>query len=332
MEIRTDVLALVKEEIIEPERRIIDPHHHFFDTIEAFPSYLLPDLKADTAGHNVEKTVYLQCGEHYRESGPEPLRPVGETEWVDRIAMEAEKTPGFRIGAMVGTTDLRLGGAVEEVLHAHQAASPLFRGVRDSAAWAEGEGIHQAASVGHAGLYQDAKFREGFAVLGRLGLSFDGYHYHTQTLSLMELAEAFPDVTIICDHLSTPLGIGPFAGRREQIFEQWRKDVTALARCQNVAMKLGGMAMPWTGFGWDQAPRPPTSDEFVAAQGRYYDHAIEAFGSGRCMFESNFPVDKLSLSYDVLWNAFKKIAAGASEDEKHALFYGTAERVYRIRG
>ena len=330
MQIRDDVLALVKEEILEPERRIIDPHHHFFDTIAAFPSYLLPDLKADTAGHDVEKTVYLQCGEHYRASGPEPLRPVGETEWVDAIAKEAAKTPGFRIGAMVGTTDLRLGAAVEEVLHAHQAASPLFRGIRDSAAWAEGEGIHQAASVGHAGLYQDAKFREGFAVLGRLGLSFDAYHYHTQTLSLMELAQAFPGVTIVCDHLSTPLGIGPFAGRREEIFEQWRKDVSALARCQNVAMKLGGMAMPWNGFGWDQAPRPPTSDEFVAAQGRYYDHAIDAFGPGRCMFESNFPVDKLSLSYDVLWNAFKKIAAGASEDEKHALFYGTAERVYRI--
>ncbi|MEN8161036.1 MAG: amidohydrolase family protein [Myxococcota bacterium] len=333
MEIRDDVLALVKEEILEPERPIIDPHHHFFDTIQGFPSYSLADLQADTAGHNVEKTVYLQCGEHHRDGGPEPLRPVGETEWVDSVAREAAKAPGgLRIGAMVGTADLCLGAAVEEVLHAHEAASPLFRGIRDSAAWAEGEGIHKAASVGHAGLYQDAKFREGFAVLGRLGLSFDAYQYHTQTLSLRELAEAFPDVTIVCDHLSTPLGIGPFAGdaKREEIFGQWRKDVTALASCENVVMKLGGMAMPWNGFGWDQASRPPPSDDFVAAQRRYYDHAIEAFGARRCMFESNFPVDKLSLSYDVLWNGFKKIAAGASEDEKQALFYGTAERVYRI--
>jgi predicted TIM-barrel fold metal-dependent hydrolase len=168
-------------------------------------------------------------------------------------------------------------------------------------------------------------------VLGRLGLCFDAYHYHTQTRSLLELAQSFPDVTIVCDHLSTPLGVGPFAGeaKREEIFAQWRKDVVELAACENVVMKLGGLAMPWNGFGWDRAPRPPTSDEVVAAQGRYHHCALEAFGAGRCMFESNFPVDKLSLSYDVLWNAFKKIAAGASEDEKHALFYGTAERVYR---
>jgi L-fuconolactonase len=323
----------VKEEILEPERPIIDPHHHFFDGLPGFPDYSLPDLRADAAGHDVKKSVFLQCMQHYRDSGPESLRPVGETEWVDTIAREAAKQPGeLQIGAIVGTADLCLGAAVEEVLHAHTAASPLFRGIRDSAAWAEGEGIHRAAKVGHAGMYQDAMFREGFATLARLGLSFDAYHYHMQTLSLMELAQAFPDATIVCDHLSTPLGIGPFAGaaKREEIFVQWRKDVTALASCENVVMKLGGMAMPWNGFGWDRASRPPTSDEFVAAQGRYYDHALEAFGARRCMFESNFPVDKLSLSYGVLWNAFKKIAAGASEDEKHALFYATAERVYRI--
>jgi L-fuconolactonase len=331
--IRNDVLALVREEILEPGRPIIDPHHHFFDTIAAFPAYSLRDLRADAAGHHVRKSVYVQCGEHYSASGPEPLRPVGETAWVDSIAREAAKEPdALQVGAIVGTADLCLGAAVEEVLHAHQAASPLFRGIRDIAAWDEGEGIHRAARVGHAGLYQEPSFREGFAKVAALGLSFDAYHYHTQTLSLLELARTFPGATIVCDHLSTPLGVGPFAGaaRREEVFTQWRKDVTALATCENVVMKLGGMAMPWNGFGWDRAERPPTSDELVAAQGRYYDHALEAFGARRCMFESNFPVDKLSLSYDVLWNAFKKIAAGASEDEKHALFYGTAERVYRI--
>jgi len=331
MQIRHDVLELVQEEILEPERPIIDAHHHFFDTVQGFPGYSLADLRADAAGHRVEKTVFLQCGEHYRQDGPEPLRPVGETEWVDSIAREAAKAPDrLQIGAIVGTADLCLGAAVEEVLHAHQAASPLFRGIRDIAAWAEGEGVHRSAKVGHARLYQDAKFQEGFARLAALGLSFDAYHYHTQTLSLMELARVFPTATIVCDHLSTPLGIGPFAGKRDEIFAQWCKDVSALASCENVVMKLGGLAMPWNGFGWDSAPRPPTSDELVAVQGRYYDHAIEAFGARRCMFESNFPVDKLSVSYPVLWNAFKKIAGGASQDEKHALFYGTAARVYRI--
>jgi L-fuconolactonase len=333
LKIRNDVLDLVKEEILEPERPIIDSHHHFFDTIQGFPSYSLEDFRADAAGHDVQKSVFVQCGEHYDDSGPEHLKPVGETEWVDSIAQEAAKEPEkVQIGAIVGAADLCLGAAVEEVLHAHVAASSLFRGIRDSAAWAEGEGIHRAAKVGHAQMYQDAKFREGFAELARLGLSFDAYHYHMQTPSLMELAQAFPDTTIVCDHLSTPLGIGPFAGeaKREEVFAQWRKDITALATCENVVMKLGGMAMPWNGFGWDRAERPPTSDELVALQGRYYDHALEAFGARRCMFESNFPVDKLSLSYDVLWNAFKKIASGASEDEKHALFYATAERIYRI--
>lgn len=333
MKIRDDVLALVEEEILEPGRPIIDPHQHFFDNVKAFPAYSLADLRADAAGHDVRKSVYVQCGEHYRDEGPEPLRPVGETEWVDAIAREAARQPDrLQIGAIVGTADLCLGAAVEEVLHAHSAASPLFRGIRQSAAWAEGEGIHRAAKVGHAGLYEDARFREGLATLARLGLSFDAYHYHPQTLSLRDLARAFPEATIVCDHLSTPLGVGPFAGdaKREEIFGQWRDDVAALAACENVVMKLGGMAMPWNGFGWDRAPRPPTSDEFIAAQGRYYEHALEVFGAGRCMFESNFPVDKLSLSYPVLWNAFKKLAAGASEDEKHALFWGTAERVYRI--
>lgn len=331
MKIRDDILGLVEEEVLEPERPIIDAHHHFFDTVEAFPAYSLADLRADAAGHRVEKTVFLQCGEHYREGGPAHLAPVGETEWVDSIAREAARQPGeLQIGAIVGTADLCLGAAVEEVLHAHLAASPLFRGIRDIAAWAEGEGIHRAAKVGHAHMYQDAKFMEGFALLGRLGLCFDAYHYHTQTRSLLELARTFPGVTIVCDHLGTPLGVGPFAGQREEVFAQWRHDVAALAACENVVMKLGGMAMPWNGFGWDRAQRPPTSDELVAAQGRYYRHALEVFGAARCMFESNFPVDKLSLSYGVLWNAFKKIAAGASPNEKHALFWGTAERVYRI--
>jgi predicted TIM-barrel fold metal-dependent hydrolase len=275
----------------------------------------------------------VQCGEHYRDAGPGPLKPVGETDWVEAIAREAAQDPaGLQVAAIVGAADLCLGAAVEAVLDAHAAASPRFRGIRDVAAWAEGEGIHRAASVGHAGLYEDARFREGLARLAARGLCFDAYHYHTQTRSLTELARALPDATIVCDHLSTPLGIGPFAGeaRREEIFDRWRRDVAELATCENVVMKLGGMAMPVNGFGWERAPRPPTSDELVAAQGRYHHHALEVFGARRCMFESNFPVDKLSLSYDVLWNAFKKIAAGASEDEKEALFRGTAERVYRI--
>ena len=332
MEIRNDVLALVQEEILEPERPIVDPHHHFFDQMSFFQNYSLDDLWADTGTHNVEQTVFIECSEHHRKSGPKQLMPVGETEWVDGIAAESRRgaAGASRVAAIVGTANLSLGDGVREVLEAHIEASSLFRGIRDTAAWAEGEGVHQSSRTGDANLYDSADFRAGFAKLAPLGLSFDGYHYHTQTLSMASLARAFPDTTIVVDHLSTPLGIGPFAGKRDEIFEVWAKDMSTLAGCPNVNVKLGGMAMPWNGFGWDEAERPPTSDEFVAAQGRYYQHAIEAFGPDRCMFESNFPVDKLSLSYPVLWNAFKKIAAGFSEAEKESLFRGTATRVYKI--
>ena len=332
MEIRQNVLDLVVEETLEPERPIVDPHHHFFDEVVGFPNYSLDDLWADTGTHNVEQTVFLQCGEHYRKTGPEHLAPVGETEWVAEIAARAKQGPAgaARVAAIVGTAQLVLGDAVQEVLEAHLAASPLFRGIRDTAAWDDAEGVHAASPTGDGLLYDDARFRAGFAKLAPLDLSFDAYHYHTQTLTMTRLARDFPDTTIVVDHLGTPLGIGPYAGRRDEIFDVWRKDMTELATCPNVNVKLGGMAMPWNGFGWDAAERPPTSDEFVAAQGRYYHHAIDAFGPDRCMFESNFPVDKLSLSYGVLWNAFKKIAAGCSDDEKESLFRGTASRFYRI--
>ena len=335
MEIRADWLAQVQEAAIEPERPIVDPHHHFFESFGPggpFPNYALEDLWADTASHNVEQTVYVQCGEHYRTTGPDAYRPVGETEWVDAIARRARADgPGrTRVGGMVGTARLLDGEAVRGVLEAHLAASPLFRGIRDIAAWGEGEGVHKGSSSDDPYLYENAKFREGFAQLAPLGLSFDGYHYHTQLPSLVSLARAFPETQIICDHLGTPLGIGPFAGQRQPIFEQWRKDVAELGRCENVSMKLGGMLMPWNGWGWDEALAPPTSDEFVAEQGDYYHHAIDAFGPERCMFESNFPVDKASLSYGVLWNAFKKIAARYSEAERESLLRGTAMRVYRL--
>jgi predicted TIM-barrel fold metal-dependent hydrolase len=331
-ELRPEWLGLVQEEILEPERRIVDPHHHFFTETEAFPHYRLEDLWADTGTHNVEQTVFAQCGEHHYQEGPEELRPVGETEWVDSLAAEAARAPAgaARVGAIVGTANVCLGAKVREVLEAHCEASALFRGIRDSAAWDAFEGVHQAASTGNAEMYADLAFREGFAELGKLGLSFDAYNYHTQLALLTDLARAFPDVVIVLDHLGTPLGVGPYEGKRDEIFSIWANKMAELATCPNVNVKLGGMLMPWNGFGCDAADRPPSSDEFVALQARYYHHAIECFGADRCMFESNFPVDKLSISYAVLWNGFKKLAAGYSEDEKDNLFRGTASRVYRL--
>jgi len=332
LEVRKEWLEQVEEEILEPQRRIVDPHHHFFVPGGAFPHYDLAMLRADTATHNVEQTVYLQCWEGYRTDGPEELKVVGETEWVDAIAAEARKDPtAVQIGGMIGTTELRLGAAVRPVLEAHVAASPLFRGIRQAAAWDADPNIMSMPGLNDAELYRDPAFRAGFAVLDEMGLVFDAYHYHHQTPMLTELARTFPSVSIVLDHLGTPLGVGPYAGKRDAIFAEWSRDLAEIAACGNVSIKLGGLAMPWNGFGYDDDERPPTSDELVAAQNPYYQYAIEQFGPDRCMFESNFPVDKCALSYAVLWNAFKKMAAVYSEAEKDSMFRGTATRVYRLQ-
>jgi L-fuconolactonase len=330
-ELRPEWLAGVEEDILDPTRVIVDPHHHFFIASPAFPYYDLDDLWADTATHKVEQTVYLQCGEGYRTDGPEAFKPVGETEWVDGLAARARQRSGVtQIGGIVGTADLRLGARVREVLEAHCQASTLFRGIRQIAAWDADESLPRGEGVGNANLYGDADFRAGFAVLVEMGLSFDAWHYFHQTPHLSALARAFPDAAIVLDHFGTPLGTGPYTGKADEIFPIWARDLTELARCPNVSLKIGGMAMPWNGFGFEHGERPPSSDEFVARQRRYYDHAIEQFGPERCMFESNFPVDKCSLSYAVLWNGFKKIAAGHTEAEKDALFRGAATRFYRL--
>ena len=180
------------------------------------------------------------------------------------------------------------------------------------------------------GLFEDPAFRAGVARLGARGLTYDTWHYHYQNREFLALARAVPDTVMVLDHFGTPIGVGRYADQRDAIFEDWKRDIADIARCENVVAKLGGLAMPDNGFGWHLADRPPTSDEFVAAQGRYYHHMIECFGADRCMFESNFPVDRMSLSYRVLWNGLKKLARGCSDDEREALFAGTATRVYRL--
>ena len=332
LEVREPWLAQVAEKVLEPERRIVDTHHHFFEAGEGFPFYGLSALWADTETHRVEQTVYLQCWEGYRKTGPEEMMVVGETEWVDRIATQAAKCPeAAQIGAIVGTAELRLGAKVRPILEAHCKASELFRGIRLIAAWDACADITSMRGLHDGNLYSDPAFREGFAVLADMGLCFDAYHYHHQNPRLTELARAFPSVRIVNNHLGTPLGVGPYAGHQEEVFEEWARDIAEQATCPNVFMKLGGLAMPWNGFGFHNDPVPPSSDQLVAKQSRYYHHAIEQFGAERCMFESNFPVDKCALSYMVLWNAFKKMAARYTEAEKDSMFRGTATRFYRLK-
>ncbi len=342
------------EAILEPDLPIVDPHHHlwdrptevlhdlppsdhpFMEIIRRVDRYLLDQLLADLKrGHDVRRTVYLECGAMYRADGPEAFRCVGETEFVNGVAaMTASGIYGEvrACAAIVGHVDLRAGAAAEDVLRAHVAAGGgRFRGIRQSASWDDDPRVlGPLAGRVPAGLYRDAKFREGFAVLGKLGLSFDAWLLEPQLPDLIDLARAFPETTIVLDHVGTPLGIGAYDGKRDERFPIWRDNMTTLARCGNVVVKLGGLAMPFAGFPWSYTKRPRSSEELATAWRPYIATCIDAFGPERAMFESNFPVDGYTCGYDVLWNALKRTASGCSAAEKTALFSGTATRVYRL--
>jgi L-fuconolactonase len=320
-------------EIIEPGRKIIDPHHHLWQRPE-FGSYMLEDLWRDTgAGHAVEKTVFIECRAFYREDGPLHQRPLGETESIARIAKQSREAGGKQaiVAGIVAHADLTLGDELEDLLLAHRDVSQgLLRGIRHAGARDPEPAALSIPGRGLEGQYDREDFRRGVKLLGKLGLSYDTWHYHHQNRAYLGLARAVPDTVFVLDHFGTPLGVGRFAGQRDAIFEHWRKDIAEIARCPNVYAKLGGLAMPDNGFGWDRRGRTASADELLEAQRRYYLHALECFGPERCMFESNFPVDKRSIGYVELWNAFKRLTSELSESDKHALFYGTAERVYRL--
>ena len=324
-------LDLIDEPVIDSERPIVDPHHHLWERPAS--TYSLNELWGDTdSGHNIRKTVFLECGASYREDGPEHLQCVGETEFVQRLAAASEqgRADQARIAGIVSTANLA-SPQLDEILDAHEAAGDgLFKGIRHSGARDPHSEVLRIPGRASAGLYTSPEFRAGVARLGERGLTYDTWHYHHQNAEFAALAAAVPGTTMILDHFGTPLGVGPYADQRESIFAAWKDDMARIAECPNVVAKLGGLAMPDNGFGWHERATPPSSDEFIEAQGRYYEHTIACFGAERCMFESNFPVDRWSLSYPVLWNAFKKIAAGYSESEQDAMFQGTATRVYRL--
>lgn len=332
-------LQSIVEEALEPELPICDPHHHLweFRHERVAHRYLLNDILADVnAGHNIVSTVFIECGAMYRANGPEHLRVVGETEFVNGIAaMSASGLYGpCRIAAgIVGTANLKLGSAVGEVLDAHiRSGGGRFRGIRHQATWDASDEVGNGRNVTAPHLFLDPAFREGFAELAQRGLSFEAWCYHHQIPEVTGLARAFPDTTIVLNHFGGPLGIGPYAGRRDAVFSQWKRDISELATCGNVVAKLGGINMELNGFGWHEQAAPPGSEALMQATRPYYEHTIEAFGPERCMFESNFPVDMVSCGYTVLWNSFKRLTAGYSAGNKAKLFHDTAARVYRLEG
>lgn len=341
-----DWLALTVEEPLEPELPICDPHHHLWDwstvpasqvnsVIRVMPRYLLNEILQDVgAGHNVVSTVFLECGAMYKTDGPEALRSVGETEFVNGVAaMSASGLYGkTRIAAgIVGTADLCLGDGAGAVLDAQiTAGGDRFRGVRHSAALDADPALPRFRINPPEHLYRRDDFRRGFAQLAPRRLTFDAWCYDHQIPDVTALARAFPDTTIILNHFGGPLGVGAYAGRADEVYAEWRTSITDLATCPNVIAKLGGINMAINGFGWHEQPRPPSSQELCDATRHYYEFTIDQFGADRCMFESNFPVDMVTCSYLMLWNSFKRLTANASATEKAKLFHDTAARVYRL--
>lgn len=322
-------LAQLAEEAIEPQLDICDPHHHLWD----FPNsrYLLDEFLADAAGgHRLSATVFVECSAGYRSSGPVHLRPLGETEFVQDIAVQSRARGGPRVAAgIVGFADL-CHPEVDACLKGHIAASPAFRGIRHAAGWDPHPAVRNSHSNPPEGLFLNPDFRRGFALLADHELVFDAWFYHPQFADFIDLAKSFPDTTMVLDHFGGPLGKGPYKNRRKQIFRTWQKQTEQLAACPNVFVKLGGLNMKVNGFGWHKNARPPSSDELLAATGDYYHWMIQQFGPERCMFESNFPVDKVSCSYTVLWNLFKKLSSAYSSTEQAAMLHDTACRVYRL--
>jgi predicted TIM-barrel fold metal-dependent hydrolase len=318
------------EEILEPELPIIDCHHHLS---EHWGGYLLPELLSDTSsGHAIESTVYIQCGWQYRLSGPETLQAIGETEAVVALAeIAANSNAPTKIAAgIVGYADLRLGEGVDAVIDAQITASKgRLRGLRNSAA-RHPEFKHGVLPRPMPQLYADAAFRRGYARLEQYGLSFDTWIYHTQLSEVVELAAAFPDVPLILDHVGGLLGAGPYQGRRAEAMREWLPLMQQLAEYPNVVVKLGGLGTTVCGFDFCLRATPPSSLELADAWRPIFDPVIKLFGPQRCMFESNFPVDRAAASYAVVWNAFKRLASGASAEHKAMLFHDTAARVYRL--
>jgi predicted TIM-barrel fold metal-dependent hydrolase len=333
MPVNTEWLAQVSEDIIDPDRPIVDPHHHFWHDgpPRGYP-YLLEDLWADTnSGHRIEQTVFIEAGAEYRTDGPDEMRPVGESVFVAELAARSVEAGGAPVAGIVGHANLSLGAGVRPVLEAHvEAGQGLFRGIRHHGSWDASPDVPNSRIDPPPHLFLVDDFQDGVRLLGEMGLSFDSWNYHPQLPEVVALAKACPGTTIILNHLGGVLGVGPYAGRRDEVFKQWKQDYAALSECPNVFGKIGGLAQGVNGYDWEKRDLPPTSDEIADVQSRYYLHAIECLGSDRCMFESNFPVEKESVSYHVLYNAFKKIAADFSEDEKDDLFRGTAVRAYRL--
>jgi predicted TIM-barrel fold metal-dependent hydrolase len=330
-----DWLALTQELTLESEIPICDPHHHFWDCrLQSIPyqRYLLHELVADiNSGHNVRSTVFVEARSMYRADGPIEMRPVGEVEFVQGLAATSASGlygPSRAAAAIIGHADLKLGEGVNRTLEALQAASPnRFRGIRHNVTWSPDPALENRESEG---ILANDNFRKGAEVLAQRGLTLDTMLSFPQLPELADFAKAVPGLSIILNHVGGLNRVGMYANRDDEVIATWRSGIAKVAACPNVNVKLGGIGMPRLGFGWHTRTIPIDSEELAESMAPFMTYCIEQFGPSRCMFESNFPPDKVSYSYNVLYNAFKRLSREYSPDERTGMFHDTAARVYRI--
>jgi L-fuconolactonase len=330
------------EDTLEQDLPIIDPHHHLFDfpgrpaAARGIPThYMFEQVLADMrGGHNVRASVIVGGEGFARVDGPQPLRLVGDTEFSNGVAAQSAcgKYGPCRIGAgLVGQADLRAGSAVRTVLEAHlHAGGTRFRGIRHMTVWSDDAALAPPGEMAARDLAFHPDFRQGFAELAPLGLSFDAWCYFTQLDGIADLARRFPKTTIIMNHCAGPLGSAGYASRRAEAFDAWKRGVQMLSAFPNVYMKLGGLGMWTTGLPSVGQTPPAGSAQIAQEQRPYLETCIEAFGVNRCMFESNYPVEAGLASYHTIWNAFKRFAENYSASEKSALFSAVAAKAYRL--
>lgn len=322
-------LALSSETALEVDLPIIDAHHHLWDS--PHPRYLLDEIQADVdCGHNIRATVFVEAGAMWRQSGPTSLRPVGEVEFANGVAAMSDSGAYGKTrlcAAIVGHADLSLGASVEPVLDALlSAGNGRLRGIRHSAAHDP-----EVRMLAPLGLMRSQQFLDGFACLQRKSLGFELWAYHTQLDDAVELLTAFPESHVVVNHIGGRIGIGQYAGIQHEVNAQWIKSLQQLSAYPNVSIKLSGLGMPLAGFGLNQLLLPPTSEDLANLWWPRMSVCIDIFGVERCMFASNFPVDKVSCSYVSLWNAFKRMTQAMNDSDRAWLFAGTAARHYALQ-
>jgi predicted TIM-barrel fold metal-dependent hydrolase len=326
---------VVAEDAIEPDLAIVDTHMHFYDRGPA-NHYFIEEYARDlsASGHNVEATVYVECGSMYRARGPELLKSVGEVEFaVGMAAMAASgKYTTARVAAgIVANADPLMGEAVVEILDAHAAAANgRLRGVRRRGKWDADPAVRGAVGAERPGIFCEPAFHRGLREVAKRNLVFEASVFHPQIPDVTAMARAVPEASIVLLHTGSPLGHGSYAGRAAEVHADWLAVMTELATCANVTVKLGGLLMSLANFDFGVAPRPPTSEELLQLWRPYLEPCLELFGAARCMVSSNFPVEKAGVDYGTTWNMFKRLTRSCSNEEKLAILSGTASRIYRM--